>query len=161
MKEWIKGFHDEWNKVTESENEYEGLSLSELFQSASEQLDGDKFVCTVENCGRRCVHPNLIHMVRDLYQEVNDIDVLIERMNEKGIGGGHLRREQDKIYASYDRCYCGHVSNYNEKVPDEYCNCSRGWFLELFEQTLKVPVKVELVNSIVKGGDKCEFVIKF
>jgi len=159
MKEWMKGFHEEWNKAAESENQYDGATLNEVFQAAAESLGGDKFICAVENCGRKCVHPNIIQKVGQVYDEVKDIDVLIERLNEFGIGGGHLRREQNKIYASYDRCYCGHAANYKEQIPGAYCNCSRGWFLELFEQTLKAPVKVELVNSIIKGGEKCEFII--
>lgn len=73
----------------------------------------------------------------------------------------YVIRGNEEIYASYDRCYCGHLKEYGQQVPSEFCNCSRGWFLELFEKTLHMPVQVELVDSIVQGGKECQFIISF
>jgi len=42
-------------------------------------------------------------------------------------------------------------------MPAAYCNCSKGWVKQLFENVIDQEIKVELICSIIQGGDKCRF----
>jgi len=54
-----------------------------------------------------------------------------------------------------------------KKVPGKknksasFCNCSRGWLMEIFETVLEEPVTVEMEDSIMKGGEQCRFSVYF
>ncbi|MBN1581838.1 MAG: hypothetical protein JXA89_14125 [Anaerolineae bacterium] len=113
----------------------------------------------MEACGRRCIGAGTLKKACRLGQEARDLDDLLARLNEAHIGGGQLRREGGAIHASYDRCYCGSVSQTREPFSATYCHCSCGWYRQLFETLLDGPVEVELLSSIVQGDETCRFLI--
>ena len=114
----------------------------------------------MEACGRRCISADTLAKAQRLRREADDLDDLLRRLNEAHIGGGHLRRQEDAIYAEYERCYCGSVSGTREAFSATYCACSCGWYRELFETLCNGPVEVQLLSSIIQGDDRCEFVIR-
>lgn len=113
----------------------------------------------MEACGRRCIGAATLEKARRLLQDAPDLDGWLEQLNAHHIGGGHLRREGDSIYAAYERCYCGSVSQTRTRFSDTYCLCSCGWYRQLFETALGQPVTVELLGSIIQGAERCEFLI--
>ncbi len=113
----------------------------------------------METCGRHCIGASTLEKARRLLRDAPDLDSWLDRLNEAHIGGGHLRREGDSIHAAYDRCYCGSVSQAKERISDTYCRCSCGWYRQLFETLLGRPIEVELVSSIISGGERCQFLI--
>ena len=55
-------------------------------------------------------------------------------------------------------CWCPLISvRYN--TPKVACNCSLGWQQHTWESVLGKPVKVELVESVLRGGKRCVFKI--
>jgi len=115
----------------------------------------------MEACGRQCIGASVLEKARRFKNVSTDIDDLLDRLNQAHIGGGHLRREGNVIHASYDRCYCGSVSQSRGAFSDTYCHCSCGWYQQLFESLLDEPVKVELLGSILQGAERCEFLIRY
>ena len=71
--------------------------------------------CSREDCFRimqdcNCLGQSVTERAARLYRESASIDDWLARMNENGIGGGHLSRRGKRIIAVYDKCYCGSVS---------------------------------------------------
>jgi predicted ArsR family transcriptional regulator len=112
------------------------------------------------DCGRQCIARSALKRAHGLWQEAEDVDDFLDKLNQAHIGGGNLRREGDVIYGSYGRCYCGSVSQAKERLSSVYCSCSCGWYKELFETALERPVEVELLDSIVQGAEACRFTIR-
>lgn len=112
------------------------------------------------DCGRQCIARGALKRAHRLWQEAEDIDDFLDKLNQAHIGGGNLRREGDIVYGSYGRCYCGSVSKAKERLSSIYCSCSCGWYKELFETALERPVEVELLDSIVQGAEACRFAIR-
>jgi hypothetical protein len=50
-------------------------------------------------------------------------------------------------------CSCIFVDK--EKTPSFFCDCTLGWQTELYEALFAKPVKVELLKSVLRGGDRC------
>ena len=57
------------------------------------------------------------------------------------------------------QCLCTFVESKPEGLSPTYCHCSVGYVKEWFERKFGKPVEVELVDSILMGGDWCKFKI--
>jgi predicted hydrocarbon binding protein len=108
-------------------------------------------------CGHQCISDNIITIAKDLYQESKqDLNKFLELMNERHIGGGKLHMEDGYIIGIYETCYCK-IPMIIKNVPMEYCECSAGWFERLFSETLGKMVEVEIIQTILSGGEQCSF----
>ena len=69
--------------------------------------------------------------------------------------------EQEKRYYY---CHCPWVreSLLNENpttIDPVFCNCSGGYYKNFWEAVLDQPVKVELLESVLKGDSVCKFAL--
>ena len=55
-------------------------------------------------------------------------------------------------------CFCPLNSRFNH-TPTVACNCSLGWQKHTWETLLQKKVKVELKESVLRGGKRCVFEI--
>jgi predicted hydrocarbon binding protein len=130
-----------------------------LMDNFERQFPEDVRVKVMEDCGRGCVGSSIVERALQVKRKANDLAELVEGLNKLHIGGGKMKLEGNKIRAQYARCYCGVVSKTKEKFTSTWCNCSRGWFLGLFEKIFEKPVKVEMTETIIQGAKTCKFII--
>lgn len=55
-------------------------------------------------------------------------------------------------------CFCPFVKQ--SVTPGDFCNCSKGWQKKAFETVTGKTVVAEVKESILRGGERCSFVIK-
>jgi predicted ArsR family transcriptional regulator len=116
-------------------------------------VDGCKNM--MRSCGYQCISNDVILIAKGFYKEANnEMEPFLERLNANHIAGGRLRFDQDAIIVTYDRCYCG-IPKAVKNMPKEYCECSAGWAEKLFSSVFEKSVKVEMVQTILAGGDQC------
>jgi predicted hydrocarbon binding protein len=130
-----------------------------LMDNFERQFSEDVRIKVLENCGRRCIGATTIKKAKGIKRNTKSLAELIDDLNKQHIGGGKLKLENNKINVEYGKCYCGMVSKTKEKFSSTYCNCSRGYLLELFEQIFEKPVKIDLAESIIQGAKSCKFII--
>ncbi len=81
-----------------------------------------------------------------------------------------IRREGDTVYFRYVQnsrglrtedgyCLCPLVEQGPPGLSGTYCECSVGYVGEMFSQLAGKPVKVELTESLKRGGKACRFTI--
>lgn len=66
-------------------------------------------------------------------------------------------QEKRKLY-----CHCPRVRDSvgdNPQLPLEYCYCGAGFYKGIWETILQVPVQVEVLESVMMGGDVCKIAI--
>jgi DNA mismatch repair protein MutH len=68
----------------------------------------------------------------------------------------YVKIEGKSVYMEYPRCFCHHVKNIKDKIPESYCKCSEGWVEKLFETALGRSVKAEVEQSVIRGASKCK-----
>ncbi|MBN1438583.1 MAG: hypothetical protein JW929_04160 [Anaerolineales bacterium] len=59
-------------------------------------------------------------------------------------------------------CHCPRVraaAAGGTKLPAIYCYCGAGYYRKIWEAILERPVKVELLESVLQGGDECRVAI--
>jgi predicted hydrocarbon binding protein len=174
MARWINSLSDSLDQSVEDPTKQEILEGTELFNDQITPVKKAEMVRKVmlkmdalieqpqraailEYCGRQCLGKSVVQKARLLKRASSNLDDFLGQMNENNLGGGMLENEGNFILATYAKCYCGNVSRARWKISGEYCNCSRGWLLELFEKSLGVPVRVEFLHTIVQGAENCQF----
>ena len=110
--------------------------------------------------GRGCFSTWVLDSAREHLENAADLDDLLARLNLADIGGGRLERDGDTITGSYASCPCPLVNATQAPISATYCECSCGWYQELFETFLGKPVQVKLVVSIAHGAESCSFAIR-
>ena len=121
----------------------------------------DLTVEIMKACGRKCCGIARRKTAKKLFAESLNMDDFLNKLNTHDIGGGRLKRVNDRtITGGYDSCLCGQVK-YTETPFDDltYCECSSAWFQQLFESALDQPVEVVVNQSIIAGDDTCEFTV--
>jgi hypothetical protein len=86
------------------------------------------------------------------------------------VGPENARREGDFVFFSYKQnpaglslkdgyCLCPLVEDGPSDLSPTYCHCSVGYVSYLFERNLGRPVRVELLESVRRGGKACRFAV--
>lgn len=148
---------DAFREMTTPKNKT--IAIKAIMDLLDQTLKADKRNELMQAGGRSCICASTLKKAIRLQKQATSADNLVELLNANHIGGGFLRRKGNVIYAEYHRCYCGSVSKTKTKFSPTYCQCSCGWYRQLFETILGKPVKVELLGSIIQGNSKCRFKI--
>jgi effector-binding domain-containing protein len=107
------------------------------------------------------------------------VDAVLDFMEADPGWGSRPRREgrvirtskapRDK--AAYDKaetdaerrsayCFCPLIRDrLDEGMPGTFCYCGAGWFRRQWEGATGKPVSIEIVRSVLKGDDACEFAV--
>lgn len=170
---WAKMIEQETNretaeKVMKDADQYLSTSnyskkaawVHKALQRLKELVGTEKSATIMKKCGKKCYGLTSRKKAKKLMEESDSVEEFVKKSNANGLGGGRLVIEGDTITGGYDTCYCGQVKHTKEPFDSLlYCQCSVGWYTQLFESALQKPVEVELVQSIINGADTCEFII--
>lgn len=133
--------------------------LKNVVNGIDEKTTDQECMMILEQRGRACTPQQLIDTAKEIYSRAQDIEAFLAEFSEVL---EFLQIEDDAITVVYPRCFCHHIAGVSpEEVPDEYCECSRSWVKELFEQATDQDVDVKVLDSVVRGGDCCRFSIRF
>jgi effector-binding domain-containing protein len=107
------------------------------------------------------------------------VDAVIEFMGDERVWGPSPRRDGNTIYAvknprdpqGYEAaetdaerrkayCFCPLIRNHlDDGMPITFCYCGAGWYRQQWEGAVGRPVKIEVVKSVLKGDDECQFAV--
>lgn len=133
--------------------------IKRVVEGIDEQTDEATCAKILERCGRDCTPESLIEKARRIYRKRKDVGAFLAEFSEVFEA---IQVEDDAIYVVYPRCFCEQIAGVApEEVPDAYCNCSRGWIMELFERATGQRVEVMPLETIVRGDDRCRFSVRF
>jgi hypothetical protein len=131
--------------------------IKSLMENLDAQLDEPARIKVMEACGRACARRGAGTALSKAAG--GDLDKLVAAL-AKHLGHENIRREGSVVHLRYTKCFCQLVASGPERLSKTYCNCSRGWALEVFGAVTKQPVTVELLRSIKRGDASCDFVIR-
>ncbi len=119
-----------------------------------------------------------IEYLRSVYLRNRSVDEVLEVMEADRHWYARPRREGNQIIETKQpcdpeghknaktdaerrkcACFCSLIRERLEGVPPSYCYCGAGWYRQLWEQVLGVPVRIEIRKSLVRGDDVCQFAI--
>ena len=124
----------------------------DLLQEVKGHIDEKRLAEILEDRGRACISPTYVKKAKDAAKDTENINTILNNL-ENALP--MLKREGDRIYVIFPKCYCHKVKGVKGDIPDIYCNCSKGWVKEMFEQALGRTVNVNLEASILRGDKDC------
>ncbi len=143
---WIKDFLKMW---------FDGL------MEGIDQLDEEIRLKVLEMTGRACAKAHATVLFEKAWDESKqDLNLFIKKINEKMGAEIYSRKGENELIATYEKCYCPLVSLGLTNSPT-LCNCSPNWVKENFETIFKKPVKITTNETVLRGGEKCNFTVSF
>lgn len=117
------------------------------------RLDADTVTRARMMC--HCQPPlNKFAAVKRAYERSHSLEEYVRLMDEANESAGFWI-EDGEVYMSYPRCYCSFVNKSQKPLPKSWCLCSLGYVKALHDHIFDADVKVELLESVITGGDKC------
>ncbi|MBZ5564657.1 MAG: hypothetical protein LAP13_19835 [Acidobacteriia bacterium] len=132
--------------------------LADLVDAMDTHLDSWSKVRLMEACGRRCFerHDFKQNIAR---QGKDDLKKLLEAYKKNF----ECWQEGNLVHIRYgevsSRCYCPAANYRPSKANDIHCECTRNTHQTVFETALGRPFKVDIVESLRRGGKTCHFVV--
>jgi hypothetical protein len=132
--------------------------LSDLLDSMEKHTDRETCEKIVGGCGVRCFERH--QFKKDIaIAGKGDLDKLIEAYKKNF----EIWKEGDRVHIRYGevsgQCYCP-AANYRQSKPDDiHCECTRNTHKTVFETALGRPFRVDVAESLRRGGKTCHFIV--
>ena len=149
---------DEKLKHLQSEKDFIVNWLTDLLDTIDGTLDDEAKTRLMAGCGRGCF--NRHQFKKDIaLKGKGDLDKLLEAYKENF----EVWRDGETVHVRFgevsDHCYCPVAQNIPAKPQDIHCECTRATHQAIFETALGRPFKVEIVESLRRGGKTCHFLV--
>jgi len=129
--------------------------FAKLLEILAGRLDEKTLNEILLELGRNC--SSSIAWIKEYH---GDPDGYFKRLKQRWNEDATCDREKGVItVASAERTDCGCPLMSNRYTPKLACNCSLGWQQQTFETILGGKVRVELKESLLRGGKRCIFEI--
>ena len=149
--------------------------------------DAQQRACILQNCAHHYPRVQLERM-RAVYDELGDLRALIDRLakdddlfptkiwlDESGERPlVYIERSvppwnreayaatDDPVEKRYHACFCSMVKQAildGEPISPSFCNCSGGWYVQMWEAILDRRLRIDVVESVLQGHDRCLFAV--
>ncbi len=139
------------------EKEFTRNWMEDLFDSMYKELDEPTRVKVMAGCGRGCFRR--FQFKQDIAKQgKGSVEALLEAYKKNF----EVWREGGLVHVRYGavnrQCYCPAARYHPARPRDMHCECTRATHQTVFETALERPVKVEIVDSLRRGGPTCHFV---
>jgi predicted hydrocarbon binding protein len=157
-----------------SEKSMERLSTAVPDRKAREEIMQARACVFTEEFG-----DGPIAAMAKLYAETKSVDNVLEAMGADKGKFGHPYREGNVIYeirnprdpeaftkatTPYEKqmaaCFCPLIRATRNVISKDYCHCSAGWYKGIYQGIFRTPARVEVLESIISGDQRCKFAIR-
>jgi len=145
----------------QKKQEFAQAWIKRLMENMDAQLDEETRVKLMESCGRACFRTSHGEAGATKPQP-GDLEKVLAWLKQFA-GEDGVRKEGNAIYFSYGssgRCFCPLVEDGPPTLSATYCQCSGGYVKDMFARAVGKPVKLELTESIKRGGKACRFAVQ-
>ncbi len=146
---------DSCQKQLEGEHQFRDFWITTMLADMDANLSPEQRAKIMEANGRACAG----RMKVLAEQKGKGADAPFN-MLQGWMGKEKASRTENEMTFVIDKCSCPMVGNGPAKLSDTWCNCSVGWFRQVFENATGKPAKVELKSAIKRGDPVCKFVVR-
>jgi len=143
--------------ASDEEKQFVTNWLTDLFAAIDSDLDQDTKVKLMAACGQGCFRRHAFKTAI-AEQGKGDVTKLLDAYSKNF----EVWREGDRVHVRYGaevkECYCPAARYHPIREHDMHCECTRATHQAIFETALQKPVKVEVVESLRRGGKTCHFI---
>lgn len=162
---------DAFLKIMKKSDEYDDYKAEEKakwwkksIEKLEDEIGLEGAVEVMNTCGSKCCGQGQRKTAKRMMEESSSLKDFLERFVQYGVKEGELGYEiidENTFITKHNKCFCGQVKKSKELFKNEtYCQCSVEFNKQFFEAAFEKSVEVELKQSILNGGDYCEFEIR-
>ena len=149
---------DDKLKTLQSQKQFIENWLSDLLESMDKILDRKTQEKIVGNCGAVCF--NRFQFKKEIaINGSGDLDKLIESYKKNF----EIWKEGNTVHIRYGEvskgCYCPAANYRTPNTNDIHCECTRNTHKTIFETALGKSFKVDIAESVRRGGKTCHFIV--
>jgi predicted hydrocarbon binding protein len=131
--------------------------FTKLLEKMNSDVEGATRIKLIEDMGRACAaeHPEFYMKFKgnpEGYLEELKKQWSAEVVYDKKEGSIRI------VGPKRESCFCPFVSK--SETPKEFCDCSVGFNKQAFENVLGKPVEVKVERSILRGSERCVYLIR-
>ncbi len=149
---------DDKVKILESQKNFIQNWLSDLLESMDKNLSREMQEKLVAGCGVACFNRHQFKKDIAIAGE-GDLDKLIEAYKKNF----EIWKSGDEVHIRYGEvsktCYCPAANYRTPKPNDIHCECTRNTHKAVFETALGRPFRVDVAESLRRGGKTCHFIV--
>ncbi len=142
----------------QQEKEFIQNWLSDLLEAMETELDRDVRIRLIEACGQGCFRR--FAFKQDIARQGQGS---LENLMAAYRQNFEIWREGDFVHIRYGEtspgCYCPAARFRPAGADDLHCECTRMTHQTIFETALGRPFRVEVAESVRRGGTTCHFVV--
>lgn len=129
--------------------------FTKLMDIIDETLDDVTKNKIIQNLGKECSKRSGINIYK------NNLQGFFEHLKNKFGENATLDKDRNiiRVETAERECFCPMFDS--KKVSKSICQCSVGWQVQTYETILGQTVEAECIESVIRGGNKCVFEIKF
>jgi predicted hydrocarbon binding protein len=142
----------------EQSKAFAGAWTTSLINSMDKELDNQTRSKILQACGRACAQRNSAPLIKSF---PGKLDGLLAKMKEMWLESYAHDAKKGLIVLTgrkSDKCPC---PIHPAKGTKSYCECANGHMDELFSKVIGKPVKVELIESVLGGNQRCSWRISY
>jgi len=140
------------------ENDFVNAWLTDLFEAADAELDERSRVRLLEACGRGCYRR--YPFKQEIARKGRGGLAELERAYQENF---EAWREGDVLHIRYGKvskgCYCPSARHRPARPHDVHCECTRTTHQTICETALGRPCRVEILETVRRGGRTCHFAV--
>jgi hypothetical protein len=133
--------------------------LTQFIQREETQLGRPALIKLLEERGRACC--SALDFRQNLIKDSQGSGEKLVELMGKIVGPENCRQEGNTVNLIYpvNHCVCGSNPKRPAAPDDPYCDCSKANNQKIFEIVTGKPVRVEVAESVRRGGAQCRFII--
>jgi predicted ArsR family transcriptional regulator len=132
--------------------------FAKLLEGMNSTVDEQTRKKILEGVGRTCAKEN-----SEFFTKFKDNpEGFLEELKQKWAENTSFDKSAKTIRVTgkkQESCFCPFVEK--SITPKDFCNCSIGFNKESFEMVLGKSVNVKIEESILRGGERCTFIIRY
>ena len=149
---------DDKLQAVQSQKQFVENWLADLLESMDKNLDRETQEKLVAHCGVQCFNRHQFKKDIAINSEGN-LDKLIENYSKNF----EIWKDGETVHIRYGEvsnyCYCPAANYRTPKPNDIHCECTRNTHKTIFETALGRPFRVDIAESLRRGGKTCHFIV--
>ena len=149
---------DDKLQVIQSQKQFVENWLADLLESIDKNLDRETQEKIVAYCGLQCFNRHQFKKDIAINSEGN-----LEKLIENYSKNFEIWKDGETVHIRYgevsNQCYCPAANYRTPKPNDIHCECTRNTHKAIFETALGRPFRVDIAESLRRGGKTCHFIV--
>ena len=144
-------------KKLKGQMEFVHKRFATLLGLLNTEMDDEERVKMFEELGRTCSSE-----YKETYMKFeNNLPGFLDEIRGKWVKEANYDKENQTIEligTKSDDCFCPLAKK--SITPESFCECSKGWQKGVFEAITGKKVKATVLESVLRGGERCSFKIQ-